>query len=103
MSPPCPAARPPTTSPRWARPRPTSAVSCCPTPCSAGNWSKTCSSTDAAELVKVSDLIRKKVLGDIEEQHQSDEQTATGRKLTNQLFDVIKATLAAGRATAAWR
>jgi hypothetical protein len=63
----------------------------------SGNWTKTCSSTDAAELVKVSDLIRKKVLSNIDQQHQSEEQTATGRKLTNQLFDVIKATLAAGR------
>ena len=64
----------------------------------AGNWTRTSSTADAAELVKVSDLLRKKVLTNIEEQHQPEEQAATGRKLTNQLFDVVKSTLAAGRA-----
>jgi hypothetical protein len=64
----------------------------------AGNWTRTSSTADAAELVKVSDLIRKKVLTNIEEQHQPEEQAAAGRKLTNQLFDVVKSTLAAGHA-----
>jgi hypothetical protein len=63
----------------------------------AGNWTKTNSAGDAAELAKVSDLIRKKVLADIEKQQQPEEKAATGRKLVNQVFDVIKSTLAAGR------
>jgi hypothetical protein len=64
----------------------------------AGNWTKTSSTADAAELANVSDLIRKKVLDDIEKQHQPEEKATTGRKLANQVFDVIRSTLAAGRA-----
>ncbi len=63
----------------------------------AGNWTRTSSAADAAELAKVSDVIRKKVVDDIEKQHQAEEQAATGRKLANQVFDVIRSTLAAGR------
>ena len=63
----------------------------------SGNWTATSSTADAAELAKVTDLIRKKVLDNIEQQHQADDKAATGRKLVNQVFDVIKATVAAGR------
>jgi hypothetical protein len=64
----------------------------------AGNWTRTIPADAAAELAKISDLVRKKALADIEKQHQSDEKAALGRKLVNQVLDVIRSTLAAGRA-----
>ncbi len=63
-----------------------------------GNWTRTISAADAAELANVADLIRKKALADIEQQHQSEEKAVMGRKLVNEVLDVIRSTLAAGRA-----
>jgi hypothetical protein len=64
----------------------------------AGNWTRTSSTADAAELANVTDVIRKKALDDIENQHKPEGEAAIGRKLVNQVFDVIRSTLAAGRA-----
>jgi hypothetical protein len=62
-----------------------------------GNWVRTIPAGDAAELANVSDLIRKKALADMEKQQQPEEKIASGRKLTNQVFDVVRSTVAAGR------